>query len=274
MVQGRGEGDGYPDAVKLCRFELVSRPGDEIRSGVYHEGTVYETDGVNAIGTHDPSQIRFVCPVGRPPVVRCFESYQAGPGEHALSYFYLNPGLLYGPEATIEIPPTVESLDLEIRVAGVVQESGMMIDAAEADGFILGYTFLAVLVDKDLGGNSTEHWSSSRDLGAWVSPFLVTPEELNDHLASESRSRFNWGYQVFVNDQPIEDKSTFESDYSFSDLLYLGSRRSMVSTGEVLTWPSLPKVDIELTKHGQNLMPGDSVRIVVDGLGAVSGRLA
>ncbi len=260
--------------MKLCRFEIASRPGDEPRSGVFHEGKVYETDGVNALGAHDPAQVRFISPIGRPPVVRCFESYQAGPGEHALSYFYLNPTLLRGPEDTIEVPPTVEQLDIEVRAIGIVQESGLMIDPAEADGFILGYAFMVVLVDRELSGTSTEHWTSSRDLGAWVSPFVVTPEELNDYLASESRSRFKWSYQVWVNDQPIEDKGQFESDYSFSDLLYLGSRRSMVSTGEALTWPVLPKLDIELSRHGQNLLPGDSIRVVIDGLGAVTGRLA
>lgn len=263
--------------VKLCRFDIVNRPGDEPRSGVFHEGKIYETDGQNALGVHDPANIRFLCPIGRPPIVRCFESYQAGPGEHALSYFYSNPVLLSGPDATIELPPSVDQADLEIRVFGVVQDSAMLVDEREADSLILGYGFMVVLVDRELegdsGGNATEHWTSSRDMGAWVSPFLVTPDELNPHLASESKSRFKWEYQIHINDEQVGDRGQFESDYAFSDLLYLGSRRSTLSTGEVLTWPALPKTDLEVSDFGRMLMPGDTLRIVVDGLGAVTGRI-
>lgn len=263
--------------MKLCRFEVANRPGDLARSGIYHEGKVYETDGQNAIGVHDPANVRFLCPIGRPPVVRCFESYQAGPGEHALSYFFMNPGLLQGPDGTIEIPPTVENLDLEVRVFGVSQDSGLMVDEKEADEFLLGYGFMVVLVDRELAGSSmevsSEHWSAARDVGAFVSPFIVTPEELTVQLVRESKSKFAWNYEISVSGDSIADRGTFESDYAFSDLLFLGSRRSALSTGEVVAWPALPKPDMELSRIGRFLIPGDTLRIVVEGLGAVTGRI-
>ncbi len=263
--------------MKLCRFDVINRPGDLPRSGVYHEGKVYETDGQNAIGVHDPANIQFLCPIGRPPIVRCFESYQAGPGEHALSYFFMNPSLLKGPDGTIEIPPTVENLDLEVRVFGVSQDNGLMIEPAEADGFLLGYGFMVVLVDRELAGSSmevsSEHWTSARDVGAFVSPFVVTPEELTVQLVRESKSKFAWNYEISVSGEAIADKETFESDYAFSDLLYFASRRSSLSTGEVVTWPLLPKPEIEMSRLGRYLIPGDTLKVVVEGLGAITGRI-
>lgn len=274
-ARGSSFGAGTLRPVKLCQFEVINRPGDEIRSGLFHEGKVYETDGQNAIAVHDPANVRFLSPVGRPSVVRCFESYQAGPGEHALSYFFMNPTVVAGPGATVEVPPSVENLDLEVRVFGVTQDSGMMIDEAESDGFLLGYGFMVVLVDRDLSapGMGGEYWASSRDVGAFVSPFIVTPEELTLQLVRESKSKFEWTYEISVEGETIADKGQFGSDYAFSDLLYLASRRSAVSTGEVVTWPALPKPDIELSRLSRYLMPGDAIKVVVEGLGAVTARI-
>ena len=240
--------------MKLCRFEITNRPGDEVRSGIFHEGQVYETDGENALGVHDPANVRFLSPIGRPPVIRCFESYQAGPGEHALSYFFANPTILQSPEGTIELPPSVDQVDLEIRVFGVSQDNGLMIEGSEAEGFLLGYGFMVVLVDRELSGSSAEvspeHWTSARDIGAYVSPFVVTPEELTEQLVPDSGSKYSWSYEINVGGEPIADKGKFESDYAFSDLLFLSSRRSAISTGEMVTWPALPKPDIELSRLG------------------------
>lgn len=261
--------------MKLCRFEIENHP-EEPRSGIFHEGKVYETDGQNAIAIHDPANIRFLSPIGRPAALRCFESYEALPGEWGVSYFFLNPANLRGPNETFDLPPAVEELGIEVRVAAVLQDAGLNVEPAESDGFILGYTFVALFVDRAAEREGAPHparWAELRDLGGFVAPFVVTPDELDDYRDQEARSRFTWKYKVSVNDEELPLGGTFGSDYGMDDLLILASRRAPVGAGEIIAWPALPLPELADTSLGRDLVPGDRFRVVVEGLGAITGQV-
>ncbi len=252
-----------------------------MRSGIYHEGKIYETDGVNAIDTHDPANVVFLSPIGRPAAVRCFESFSPLPGEWDLSYFYINPAGIKGPDSTIELAPGVEELGLEIRIGAVLQDSGISLDPKESDGFILGYTFFLVFTDRSgsdtMDGSLLEampaRWTEMRDTGALISPFVVTPEELAELRESQSRANFAWKYQLYINDKQIEMPGNMTFDQGMDELLALASRRSPVGAGEVITWPALPTADLATSSLERNLIPGDKIRVVIEGLGALTGRI-
>ncbi|MDK3160965.1 fumarylacetoacetate hydrolase family protein [Kamptonema cortianum] len=263
--------------MKLCRFELVDAPGEQ-RSGIFHEGNIYETDGQMAAGIHDLSRVQFLSPVGRPLAIRVFESFSPIPGEWDLTYFFMNPTLIRGTNESISIPPSIEKLDFEIRLAAILQDGALMVDASEADKMILGYTFLLVFIDKTVGYEDTQGvvsstWTPSHDVGAFIAPFVVTPEELNERMIRESRTNFQWSYKIYVNDELLPGPSEYAFDPSMSDLMVIGSQRSALTSGEIITWPPLPLDDISTTPLGRYLIPGDEVRVVIDGLGAINGKI-
>lgn len=260
--------------MKLCRFYVANRP-DEPKTGVYHEGKVYETDGQSAAGIHEPANITFIAPIGTPPAVRFFEQFDSE-GGYFLSYFFMNPAQLKGTHDSLSMPPQVEELGIEIRIAGVLQDGDQLIEPQEAEKYILGYTFLLCFVDRTLQTEADGHpaiWTESHDIGALISPFIVTPEEMSAHLVRETKSSFNWVYSIFVNEVPIVKDRQYAFDTEFYDLIQRASLRSPLATGEVIAFPTLPIPDFTGTELGRELEPGDKVRVVVDGLGAITSTI-
>ncbi len=165
-------------------------------------------------------------------------------------------------------------MGIEVRVGGVVKDSGALIEEREAESFILGYTFLVCLVDLSRPDRDDPHnWSKSRDLGMIAANFVVTPEEMADYLVRESRTQFQFGYSVFVNSEKIDGPTDYVFDRSFAELLSRASQGAGVTAGEFVAWPSLPFPNLEETNLGRGLMPGDQVRVVIEGISAAIGRI-
>ncbi|MFM9873582.1 MAG: fumarylacetoacetate hydrolase family protein [Fimbriimonadaceae bacterium] len=258
--------------MKLCRFLVVNRP-DEPRTGVFHEGKIYETDGQSAAGIHEPANVQFLSPIGQPPAVRLFEQFEMASGEWIMSYFFMNPAQLKGTNDSLSMPPQVEELGFEIRVAGVLQDGDQMIEPKEAERYLLGYTFMLCFTDRSLqleSDSSPAMWTESHDIGALLSPFLITPDEMSAYLIRETKSGFQFVYSIYINEIPIIVERTFSFDVEFYDLLQRASLRSPLNTGEVVAWPSLPIPDLETTDLERNIEPGDKIRVVIEGLGAIT----
>lgn len=215
----------------------------------------------------------FLSPIGQPPAVRLFEESEVSPSEFILSYFFMNPAQLKGTNESLSMPPQVEQLGIEIRIAGVLQDGDQLIEPKEAERYLLGYTFMLCFTDQSLqqeAGLSPAVWTESHDIGALLSPFLVTPEELSGYLVRERKSAFQFVYSVYVNNLPIVEEVAFAFDVEFYDLLQRASLRSPLATGEVVTWPPLPLPDLETSKLGRQLEAGDKIRVVVESMGAVT----
>lgn len=266
----------YPGSpVKLCRFDLSNRPG-EPRTGVFHEGKIYETDGNSPVAIHDPASVTFMAPIGRPAAVRLFEQFESTPGEYILSYIFMNPNQLKGMDESLGFPPQVEELGVELRVVGVLQDGDQMISPNEAERYLLGYAFILCFVDQTLQDSANQNpavWTESHDIGALISPFVVTPEELGEYLIRETKSGFQWIYSIYINETTIVEKRNYAFDVEFYDLLQRASLRSPMAVGEVVAWPSLPVPDFETSELGRKLLPGDKIRVVIEGLGAISSRI-
>ncbi|MCB0826422.1 MAG: fumarylacetoacetate hydrolase family protein [Armatimonadetes bacterium] len=256
--------------MKLCRFELSDTPG-ETRSGIYHEGRYYETDGQNAIGVHEPNVVRLLSPIGQPPAYRAFDAIEGGPTEGTLFYHYLNPAGLQGTETEIVLPPAVLEADFEVRIGAVIQDKGLALDPREANGFILGYLITCVITDARRIDESIG--AQPRDVGLLAGPFLVTPDDLGGHLTGESQSNFVWPYEISINGTTIQ-KASYQSDYEMTNLLVQATETSSINVGEIVSWPPLPKPRLSETEIGRGMMPSDKVLIRIEGLGALTFRVA
>lgn len=260
--------------VKLCRFELLEEP-EQIRSGIYFDGKIYETDGINPIGVHELDRIRLFPPLGHPPVLRLFDTVVAEDGTQIPYYSYANPMVLTGPNSEITLPAQDNDWDFEVRVCGVVGDRGEQIDAVEAPSFIIGYSLMLVLKSTRTSLEATVGYSHAgvRDYGIAIGPFLVTPDDVADSLVEGETSLFRWPYEIYVNDEVIA-RGVNECSLSFADLLVASSANSAVYPGEIIAFPPLEKQPIDLTSHGRGLLPTDKVAIRTDALGILVARFA
>ncbi|MCC6402531.1 MAG: hypothetical protein IT207_00820 [Fimbriimonadaceae bacterium] len=158
--------------MRLCRFALLADP-DTPRSGIYHEGRFYETDGLNAVGVHETSEARLLTPV-RVPIL-CRMTSRAG---ESWSYAFADPAAVVATGEPLDAAQGPVSLELRIAAVCGVVEAGSS-DPPE----ILGYLPIVTLVRPDL-----EDALLAQDLptgpacagGSWLGPFIVTREAFQD----------------------------------------------------------------------------------------------
>ncbi|HRI44887.1 MAG TPA: fumarylacetoacetate hydrolase family protein [Fimbriimonadaceae bacterium] len=243
--------------MKLCRFVLTQDP-EVARSGIFHDGRIYETDGKQAIGVHDPSKVRFLAPIGTPPAVRFFDLRP----DAELAYRYGNPSALLDPRSEIDAPPAMTELDLEVRVGVVTGESGEQIDAEEAESFVLGVTIVLAFFGPEFVATDPVR---ACDLPSIVGPLLTTPDDLAEVTAFE--------VIVFVGEEE-RIRVQAPSRYPAAEMIALASRNLPIRAGEVLVAPPLPLPRLGETPLGRCLLPRDEFRVVVEPLGGVGGRIA
>jgi len=256
----------------LCRFELRADPGTA-RSGILFDGRVYETDGENAIGIHEPGLVRLLTPIGTPPSVRLFDLERGGHGEPVLLYSYYNPGALVPTAGSLGVPVGEGDVEVELRVAVVVKDDGLQVEPSEAAGFVLGYSVLAVLYNAEAREDAQRNdWPKALayDVGAFFGPSLVTPDDLADSRSADGG--FQWTATVQVNGEDVcEVKDAPEA--SLEDLLSVASQRLPVRSGELLAFPALPVPPLSATPLGRPLLPGDRLSATIGPLGTLSGTL-
>jgi 2-keto-4-pentenoate hydratase/2-oxohepta-3-ene-1,7-dioic acid hydratase in catechol pathway len=260
--------------VKLCRFVLRDAP-EQPRSGVYHDGKVYETDGERAIGIHDPGAIAFLPPLGSPPAVRVFETYRKQTGEEALTYRFLNPTGFHGPNSETAVSPLAQTLDLAVHVVATVADRAEGVEVVEAPSFVLGYGLMIVFLDADTAdeerANDLPH-GPSHDFGGVLGPYLTTPDELVEFTVARDPTCFAWRYRVRVNETEVASGETGPT-LPMSELLSFASCIREVQAGELLAWPAFEVGPLPESPLGRHLLPADRIEVSVDGLGTLVARL-
>jgi 2-keto-4-pentenoate hydratase/2-oxohepta-3-ene-1,7-dioic acid hydratase in catechol pathway len=256
--------------MKLVRFELLDSPG-QMRSGLVYDERVYETVGDQAAGIHDLGRVRFHAPVGAIPALRIFEMTKTATGDETATYRYLHAGNVFGPLSEIAVPEGVVGLDFDVYVAAVMQDQGTQIDPAEATGFILGYTLMAVmivpsLVEAELADGHAP--VMGQDVATVIGPFLVTAEDVAEYALQGDRAAFAWPYEITVNQDQVAS-GTFESVPGMDRLLAAATQTGRVFPAEIIAWPKVNKPALEFTDLGRELVAGDRVKISFEGLGVL-----
>ena len=260
--------------MKLCRFLLKNAPEDA-RSGIYHEGRYYETDGEKAVGIRDPSAISLLPPIGTPPAARVFEYYIDSNGEKGLTYRYINSTDLYGPNSEVEIPAFSTEIDFDVHVCGTIRERGELVESSEVRDYVLGYSILIVFHAADLAEQERQLGIShgpSHDVGLVLGPFLTTPDDLTEFCARSDPTHYSFRYTIDVGETQIA-KNLYEPEQSFGDLIQFGSRIRAIQAGEIVAWPKLDKPPLEISQLGRNLIVGDKIDVTVDGFGTLVTRI-
>ena len=253
--------------MKLCRFRIGEEPG--ARTGIFHDGQIYETDGERALGTHRPGDVQLLAPVAHAPSVRRFDAFAVRNGVPRFEFG--NPATIIGPEKEVRFPDDAAKMDFEIQIAAVIGTSESDLHPGEADDYILGFAILNSWNVRDADRQGTpKAW----DFGASLGPFLVTPEELADKITSKvGGNQYDLNMKALVNGEVVASANLSAMQYSFGELIAEASRGARVNEGDVIASGCAPGGSL-LQLEKEFLKPGDDVTIVVERLGTLMNRVA
>jgi 2-keto-4-pentenoate hydratase/2-oxohepta-3-ene-1,7-dioic acid hydratase in catechol pathway len=227
----------------------------------------------------------------KPPSVRdfvTFESHVEGvrrsidhdPGipeawYDAPTFYFTNPHALYAPGEPIARPATCRALDFELEVACVVGSTVRSATEAEAADAIFGYTILNDWSARDLQSREMQVGlgpAKGKDFATSFGPWIVTADELPS-LDLECR--------VLVNGTLVGQDRLSHMNWTFPQMVAYASRDSVVLAGDLLASGTTGGGGCLAELWGRNgtqtpppLEPGDEVRMEVEGIGSLVGRVA
>ena len=251
--------------MKLCRFELISSPSQP-RSGIVYGSKVYETDGANAVGVHEWSDVRLLSPLGLPPSVRLFSApdpniiWEEGEDTPVPAFSYVNPAAMIGPGLALPLPPLSRSLRVDACLGVVVGGAGRSVQLEDADELVLGLTLVTsfYLTDSNDG--------RSRDAGFALGPAITTPDELDDSVTVDERGRrYRFAMALRINSEEVASYDMSTLPHSVAEILSSASNSCALQQGDV--------VAISLGPNERTLEKGDQVQLVCEKLGTLTTRI-
>lgn len=176
--------------------------------------------------------------------------------------FMKNPASATGHGEPIVIPAVcADEVDYECELAVVIGKSCREVTAAEASGYILGYT-----AANDV---SARLWQLERGGGQWVrgkgfdtfcplGPWLVTPDEMPDPG--------NLRLQTLLNGEVMQDARTAQMTGSIFEIIAFLSQGTTLLPGTVILTGTPEGVGWARSPR-RTLQAGDEVIVRIEGLG-------
>jgi 2-keto-4-pentenoate hydratase/2-oxohepta-3-ene-1,7-dioic acid hydratase in catechol pathway len=242
-------------------------------------------------------EVRLLAPIV-PPSIRDFVAFEehvegmtAGPDGkgnvppewyQAPTFYFTNPHTVLGPGDTVTPPPT-ERLDYELEVAAVIGGSGgSNLDLDTAEHSIFGYTVMNDWSARDLQFREMQVRlgpAKGKDFGTSLGPWIVTADEVAPYRDADGFLALR--AEVWVNGVLTGDDLLSNMGWPFPALVAYASRNSRVVAGDVLGSGTVGNGGClgELWGRGGALNPpplveGDEVRMFVEGIGELTGRVA
>jgi 2-keto-4-pentenoate hydratase/2-oxohepta-3-ene-1,7-dioic acid hydratase in catechol pathway len=212
------------------------------------------------------AEVRLLAPVPRPPTVLALGMNYAAhvaefgrtPPEHQV-WFNKQRTCVVGPGDAIEVPVVSDEVDYEGELAFVVGRRGRHVPAADAMSVIAGFTIMNDVSVRDWQLRSpTWTLGKSFDTHGPLGPWLVTPDELGD----PGRLRL----RTWVNGELRQDASTADMIFDCAAMVELLSSACTLEPGTVVSTGTPPGVGAAFDPP-RWLVPGDVVRIEVEGIG-------
>lgn len=174
------------------------------------------------------------------------------------------PNAILAPGEAIVKPSVSNELDFEVELAVVIGRRCRHVSAAEAPGYIAGFT-----VAHDV---SARDWQLRRNGGQWMvgksfdtfaplGPAIVTADELGDPHRLGIRCR--------VNGVTMQDSNTSQLVFKTDQIVAWVSRLMTLVPGDVILTGTPPGVGC-FRKPPVWLKSGDVVECEIDGIGTIS----
>jgi 2-keto-4-pentenoate hydratase/2-oxohepta-3-ene-1,7-dioic acid hydratase in catechol pathway len=230
LAGGRSDGDGAPISLRELR----------LRAPIPHPGKI-------------------VC-VGLNYRDHAEESGQPIPEEPVLFAKYANS--VVGPDAPIEIPPTVRQPDFEAELGVVIGRRAHRVNEADALEHVAGYVCVNDVSARDLQFRSSQ-WLLGKAIDTFlpVGPWIVTADEVGDPQTL--------GIRCLVNGEVMQDSSTKQMVFGVADLVAFISRTITLEPGDLIATGTPPGVGMARTPP-RWLRDGDTVTVEIERIGALT----
>ncbi|MFP5081089.1 fumarylacetoacetate hydrolase family protein [Pedobacter sp. JCM 36344] len=202
-------------------------------------------------------------------------------------FYFTNHNAIQGPGDVECMPDHFEKLDFELEVAIVIGKKGRNITAAEADGYIAGYTIMNDLSARTL---QMEEMllnlgpAKGKDFSTIIGPWLVTPDELEEYKTTPKEGHignaYNLGMSCSVNGVNVSSGNMADMDWTFAEIIERCAYGADILPGDVIGSGTVGTgCFLELNGTGlskdpayntQWLKAGDIVEMEVAGLGRLS----
>jgi len=194
------------------------------------------------------------------------------------TFYFTSPHTIQAPGATIT-PPVTARLDFELEVAAVLSTRGSNLSAEEGEDAIFGYTIMNDWSARDLQAREMQVRlgpCKGKDFATSLGPWIVTPDELEPYRDADGFLALR--AEAYINDELVGEDLVSNMGWPFGELVAYASRASVVVPGDVLGSGTVGNGGClgELWGRGSALPPlaeGDEVRMRVEGLGELVGRV-
>ena len=260
--------------MKITRF--TDNSGQVRYGAVQPDGAVLLLEGDLYIGLHEtgkPVQVhKWLAPLD-PPVVYCIGlNYRRHADEGGQAYpeypvvFMKSPAAVQNPGDPIELPTALPStkVDYECELAVVIGRTCKNVSRHEALDYVLGYTCANDVSARD--------WQSEWGGGQWcrgktfdtflpLGPVLVTADEIPNPNSLPLRT--------VLSGQTVQDWNTSDMIFDVPTLIEFLSGSTTLPRGTVIL-TGTPHGVGAAAKPPRWLVPGDTVTIEIDGIGALT----
>src|SRR4051812_20926310 len=293
ILRGAPDGMGIDGAAEIAaavldQLGIGDRRGlaDPSGGNAKHDpgrGGALPTGGVEMALPID--EIRLLSPLPRPPSLRDFYAFEqhiatatrnrgraVPPAWYEMPAFYFsNHTAIYDPAADIPLPRTT-ALDYELELACVIGRAGRDIDEQDAADYIAGYTIMNDWSARDIQREERTIGlgpAKAKDFATSLDPWLVTPDELEEHALPDGR--YNLTMIARVNDVERSRGNFRDIYYTFAQMIAHAARDTTLYPGDVLGSGTVGSgCLLELTAdQGPWLAAGDVVELEVTGLGVL-----
>lgn len=180
--------------------------------------------------------------------------------------FLKTPNTVGAPSDPVRIPPRSVKTDWEVELALVMgRRAYELADTEDPLDYVAGFTVANDLSERTFQvEESGGQWSKGKCLPGYtpLGPWLVTPDEV-DSGALRLRS--------FVNDEPRQDSSTADMIFDVPTIIRHLSHFLQLEPGDVVLTGT--PAGVALSGRFPYLVPGDVVRVEIEGLGVQTQRM-
>ena len=287
------DGKRQSGIVALARLHPFEHPADLLDLVVEGDEALREAGerALTASLSVPLADARLLPPL-QPPTVRdymTFESHVEGvargygdavPEEWyvAPAFYFTNPYAMIGAHDDVPVPPGCGRFDFELEVAAVIGKAGRDLTPEQARDHILGYTILNDWSARDLQGREMRVKlgpAKGKDTSTTLGPWLVTSDELERHRDAEGF--LDLALTVAVNGRTVGRDRLANMAWTFEEMAAYASRGTWIRPGDVLGSGTCGNGGCLAELWGRHsileplpLVPGDSVTMTVEGIGAIS----
>ena len=183
-------------------------------------------------------------------------------------FFFASTSTIYGPGEAIVGPAGTKTLDYEAELCLIIGKSGKNVTEETAMDHLFGLTIMNDWSDRALCLDEVGFLGmhKSKDFAYGVGPYVVTMDEVENHLID---GKLHLKVEAWVNGEKTTDSSTDDMYWTLSQLIARVGKDTVISASDMIGLGTV--ADGSLFDKGPGnqtyLVPGDVVKIAIEGLG-------